>query len=156
MNKVILIISAIFSLASVAYSPDSRAAINNAYSVIYFDGQNNIIGQEVVWCNNVAKYQGVINRGNPNRIREEFGCGQPQVTCGSTTFNGTYWYTPCSPAGFNYGSWIVYFNSATGLTQSNYCNNSPSTAFVGHPACGLPAPSLVTGLGAVYTGFPPG
>jgi hypothetical protein len=150
MSKMLLAVVA-FILVSLAALPlKSHAAALNAYSVIYFDTNNNIIGQEVLYCNNVAKYQGTIDKRSPYKIREEFGCGQVQVSC-NIELNGVV----CKPAGYNYGSWITYFNSATGLTQNNYCNNSPSTAFVGHPTCGLPAPTLVQGLGPIYNGFPP-
>lgn len=157
-------IGAILAISSIIFlglsAVPAKAAIMNAYSVIYFDANNHVIGQELTYCNSMSKYAGTINRTNPNYVREEFGCGDVVVTCGNIVFHpgadhGGYWGADCSPGGYNYGSWIVSFHSATGLTANDYCNRTSSTGpFQGAPPCGLPAPSEISDLGGYSYGVP--
>lgn len=163
-NTKMLLVATMSILLGLLSAP-VNARIMNGYSIIYFDDNNKIIGQAYTDCYNVSKYAGNADSRNNNNIREEFGCGQPMVSCSESMFHENpgynpshdgYWSSNCQPAGFNYGSWITYFHSATGLTQNDYCTRSKIDGpFTGAPACGLPAPSTISGIGPYYNGFPP-
>ena len=160
-TKIGMLVAAISFVFLALFMAPSRAAIMNAYSITYFDTSNHVIGQEMTYCNNVSKYAGTIDRRNPNYIRQEYGCGDVAITCGDVTFHsgpdhGGYFATVCTPAGQNYGSWITYFHSATGLTQNDYCNRSTIDGpFAYGPPCGYAGLSQIPGFGVYHNGFPP-
>jgi hypothetical protein len=127
-------------IASVSFS--AFAHNMHARSIVYFDQNNNVIGQRVLYCNGVAHHAGNVgssDASNPYRVEEDFGCNDPYVTC-TTDPSGA---TACTRTGATEnGSLITYFNSAGGYTKEQYCSfHSSSGAFAGHPACGMPAPS---------------
>lgn len=120
-------------------------------SVIYFDANDQVIGQQVLYCNNVGYHAGVINPGNPYRIEESVTCNNG-ATCPPDATSSTQ----CGVTGG--GTMTVdYFRSATGRSIQQYCNDTqyPGGPFWHHPGCGLPAPSQVSGLYPSGSGFNP-
>jgi len=118
-----------------------------ARSIIYFDANDNIIGNSILYCENTREHAGVTDAGNANRIEFDFGCGDPIVTCSSSG--------SCQTEGHHIEDVIKYFHSATGRTVSNYCLDTTYIGgpFFGRADCNLPAPSEISGIGTYTTGF---
>jgi hypothetical protein len=145
--SIVIFLLAVISMTSIS----SYAATEYARSIIYFNSSDQIIGQQILYCTNTYKHAGTIDASNPYRIEEEFGCGDPIVTC-TTTISGT----TCSQTGTENSSDIVYFKSALGYSQSQYCSSvttSSTAPFFEHPTCGLPAPSTITLLDPYSSGW---
>lgn len=148
-NATLILLGWAISLSSIALPVAGR-------SIIYLDAQNNIIGQQVLYCNNVSKHAGNVSESNPYRIEEEYGCGDRTLECkGSLESNGEHdkvYVFNCNRSGSNNYSTIVYFNSGTGSTTAQYCQSTSGLTgpFAAHPTCGLPAPSEIPGFPFPY------
>lgn len=117
-----------------------------ARAVIYFDANDNIIGNSNLYCNNVREHAGIVDYGNAYRVEFEFGCGDPIVSCDQMGL--------CTTVGHNTVNAAVYFRTATGRTLQNYCLDVPYPGgpFFGKHACELPAPSQISGIGNYLPG----
>jgi hypothetical protein len=162
MNHIKLLLLAAFVVLGAGFSMPSAAAIARGYEVVYFDANDNIIGEAIDDCQNNASWAGQVNPRSTTYIRIEFGCGNTLISCGSPVYlpgipDSTQggWVPSCQPAGVDYGVSIKYFHSATGRSQSDYCNAGPTGPFAGSTGCDAPAPSQVTVAGPFYDGFPP-
>ncbi|MDQ0010388.1 hypothetical protein J2T07_002578 [Luteibacter jiangsuensis] len=120
-------------------------------SVIYFDANDQVIGQQLLYCNNVGYHAGIIDPGNPFRIEESVECNNGPSCPPDATSSAQ-----CSFTGGSVMS-VDYFRSATGRSIQQYCNDAqyPGGPFWHHPGCGLPAPSQVSGLSPSGSGFNP-
>lgn len=122
--------TALITAAAVAaglFSLPAMAARPYAISNIYLDGNDNIIGQSIGYCNNVDIHAGTVDYHNPYVIIQQVSCDltQPQVLG------------------------ITAFNSATGQTVDFYCNaaHPAGTPFAGSPGCDGSIPMKASGLG---------
>ena len=144
MNRIRYLIAAALFVCCVAIPGVSFALPEVARAIIYFDANDNIIGNQNLYCNNVREHIGNIDPANVNRIEFEFGCGDPIVSC---TDMGL-----CNTVGHNVYTSIVYFRSATGRTVNNYCLDATYIGgpFYRRPDCSLPAPSEIPSWGSSY------
>ncbi len=139
----------LFAVLATLMPLSSMALPFAARSIIYFDAHDNIIGQQVLYCNNISHHGGQIDPSNAYRVEEEFSCGDRSVTCSGQMMTDTVTHEPtyvfnCEPGQSSNYSEIVYFRSALGYSQAQYCQSSGiNGAFAGHPSCGLPAPTEV-------------
>lgn len=116
----------------------SMAAVQYARSVIYLDNAGHVIGQQILYCNQVKEHAGTLDPSNPYRVEEQFGCGDKSITC--SMIGGV---ESCYPTAWgDYSYQMTYFNAPLGLTQANWCNDPGMNHPWGyHPVCGMPAPS---------------
>lgn len=133
---------AAFALAICMLPMSAMALPAVARSVIYFDSNDQVIGQQIIYCNNVGYHAGVIDPSNRNRIEESVTCNVG-ASCPADSSSAA----DCS---FGGGRAMVvdYFRSASGRSLQQYCNDVQYVGgpFWHHPGCGLPAPSQVSGL----------
>lgn len=132
MRNLKSVIRLAFIALIVVCSSQAFAAINNARNIIYFDAQNNIIGQQYISCGNIARHAGVINPSNPYHMEFRYGCGNPTLVYCENSNGATFCsYSP------DYATRVVYFLSATGYTVSDYCNSNynRATEFIGRDDC---------------------
>jgi hypothetical protein len=120
-------------------------------SVIYFDANDQVIGQQIIYCNNVGYHAGVVNPANPYRIEESVTCNVG-ASCPANSSSAA----DCSFGG-GQAMTVDYFRSATGRSIQQYCNDVQYAGgpFWHHPGCGLPAPSQVSGLYPSGSGWNP-
>lgn len=116
-------------------------------SIIYFDANDNIIGNQILYCNNVREHAGNVDPANPYRAEFQFGCGDPYISCDVRGI--------CVTVGHNTVDLIKYFTTATGRTRDNYCLDPtyPGGPFYGKVDCDLPEASELT---TVLSGYTPG
>jgi hypothetical protein len=124
-----------------AFPAVSMALPQFARQVVYFDANDNIIGNQNLYCDNYREHAGNVDPGNANRIEFSYGCGDPVISCDVRGI--------CSTVGHNVFNTIGYFHSATGRTVDNYCLDptSPGAPFFNKKSCALPAPSEFSGIG---------
>jgi hypothetical protein len=147
MNRTRYMLVALLLVCFGALPGVSMALPQFARAVIYFDANDNIIGNSNLYCNNVREHAGTVDYGNANRVEFEFGCGDPIVSCDSLGV--------CSTVGHNTVVTPVYFRSATGRTIDNYCLDPTYLGgpFFNKKGCELPAPSELSGLGNYTSGL---
>src|SRR6187402_2174425 len=147
MNRTRYMLAALLLVCFGALRGVSMALRQFARAVIYFDANDNIIGNSNLYCNNVREHAGTVDYGNANRVEFEFGCGDPIVSCDSMGL--------CSTVGHNTVVTPVYFRSATGRTIDNYCLDPTYLGgpFFNKKGCTLPAPSELSGLGNYTSGL---
>jgi hypothetical protein len=105
-------------IISLFTSSSAHSARFNALNTIYFDANNNIIGQQIAFCENVDLHGGNIDASNPYHITIMTGCGDPKSLCQPDFDNG--WV--CKPMGNNIGVKINYYQSATNLPVKTFCS----------------------------------
>jgi hypothetical protein len=111
------------------------ATTANAQSFIYFDSQNNIIGQQIIDCHNWTAHAGNTDPSNPYKIEEIWHCYTAlDVQCTSGAGPAPPTCTVLGDPGPSHEAY--YFLSATGATYSDYCAAGPGDGFNGHPTCG--------------------
>ncbi|UGB44390.1 hypothetical protein LQ772_10325 [Frateuria edaphi] len=127
----------------------SMAAVQYARSVIYLSSTGHVIGQQILYCNNVAEHAGTLNVSNPYRIEEQFSCGDKYISC--DMLNGVESCYPTAWGDYTYD--MTYFRAPLGLTQSQWCNDpGMNHPWGSHPSCGMPAPSRDTYAFSSFTG----
>lgn len=104
--------------SSLLLSSNAYSARANALNTIYFDANNNIIGQQIAFCENVDLHGGNIDPNNPYHITIMTGCGDSITHCQPDFNNG--WV--CKPEGNNIGVKINYYRSATNLPAETFCS----------------------------------
>lgn len=148
------IVMAAIAVVILAIPMLAFAARPYSSSIVYLDSHDNIIGQQVAFCNNVQKHAGQINPSNPYRVVLSGRC--PGATYGCHKNNGH----PCPINQFGTPPRPEYFRSATGKTVDFFCwaNHPVNTPFHGAnhqcgylrnwrpPEPGNPEPHLVTTL----------
>jgi hypothetical protein len=107
----------VLGLALSLFALDAFAARPYSANTIYLDANNNIIGQQAAFCNNVTYHGGNIDPNNPYKVIIQGGCGDPLVSCVSDYPNGVI----CKRVGANYGVRASYFNFANGFTLKQFC-----------------------------------
>jgi len=110
------LISCVVAL-SVFFAPSAFAARAFSSSVIYFDANDNIIGQQAAFCNNVSMHGGNIDPSNPYHVTIQGGCGDKMYHCEP----GDVGYT-CTDLGYNNAVKVTYYRSATGMTLDHACD----------------------------------
>jgi hypothetical protein len=152
-HKMYPMLVAIFAVMAIAMATPSHAAVFRAMSTIYFDGNGNIIGQKILYCNGLHTHAGITSSTNMNRLNETWGCGSVRVSCDWTTVNGMPTEF-CGPSGYDYGHLVEYFQAANGYTYQQYCDSPIGySPFYGHPTCDMPAPAHPLGFGPYYNGW---
>lgn len=157
MKVRLLILSALVSMVAMAIPLSAMAATSIARSITYFDAQDNVIGQQILYCNNVKEHAGTLDPSSPNRVEEQYGCGDPNVTCTADPRGG---YT-CNSNGHDNSYQMVYYKDALGYSFTQYCaagpnGDGPKGVFDGHPPCNAPAPIRATSnatAGQFVSGF---
>lgn len=114
----------------------SLAAVTKSLSVVYFDAQDNIIGQSVLYCNNTAYHAGNVDSHNQYQIEFEAQCDSGGVP-GDLQLQ------------------VTYFHSATGKSISYYCDqpHAIGTPFYGAPSCEIVPPQRDWNLSPWMSGF---
>lgn len=140
-----LISAALLFVIAMGMPVSSLAATSFARSITYLDAQDQIVGQQILYCNNVREHAGTLDPANPNRVEEQYGCGDPNVTCMADPRGG---YS-CNTTGHDNSYQMVYYHDALGYSSTQYCNSGasnplPGDAFDGRPPCGAPAPIRAT------------
>ena len=127
----------VFAVIALFIATTAGASTVNAQSVIYFDSQNNIIGQQMIDCHNWEGHAGNVNPSNPYKIQEQWHCSSvADVQCSGGSANGAP--PSCVVLNDPGPAWTLeYFATATGATYDYYCasGNQPGTEFIGHPEC---------------------
>ncbi len=125
-----------------------------AQSVIYLDASNNIIGQQMIACNNVAQHAGVINFSNPYKVYQEWPCGTQCHYIG-----GADGASPSKDIVCDNGAYYVMYKNvsgiqtANGMTAEQYCTvPSPIYHSVG---CDETQPTYAGSLTNYQPGFSP-
>lgn len=132
--KVTAILFALLTSMTFFVASPAFAARAYSMSVIYFDANSNIIGQQAAFCNNVTTHGGNIDPSNPYHVVIQGGCGDKIIHCEP----GDLGYT-CTDLGNNNAVKVTYFRSATGMTLDQACNTIIS--------CDLVDPDLAYGWG---------
>lgn len=147
MNRTRYMLAALLLVCLGALPGVSLALPQFARAIIYFDANDNIIGNQNLYCNNVREHAGNVDAGNAYRVEFEYGCGDPIISCDVLGV--------CSTVGHNTVDSVAYFRSATGRTITNYCTDVPYLGgpFFNKKDCSLPAPSELSGIGAYSSGF---
>jgi hypothetical protein len=125
-----------------------------AQSVIYLDANNNIIGQQMIACNNVAQHAGTISFSNPYKIYQEWPC-EPQCHY----IGGADGATPSKDIECDNGAYYVMYKNvsgvatANGMTVQQYCSD-PSPIY--HSvSCDATQPAYAGSLINYQPGFSP-
>ena len=136
MAKMSRILAIAASAAMVLlFTVTAHATPASAQSIIYFDSQNNLIGQQIIDCHGWQAHSGNINQSNPYKIEEIWYCGTAlDVQCTSGSGGGAPSCVVLGNPGPSYEA--TYFLSATGATYANYCSAGPGDGFNDHPTCG--------------------
>lgn len=147
MTRMRLMLAALALVVLTGFPTVTMALPQYARSIVYFDANDNIIGNQNLYCNNYREHAGDIDPANANRVEFRYGCGDPIVSCDRLGL--------CQTVGHNTFNTVVYFHSATGRTIQNYCLDytAPGLPFYGNTACDLPEPSEIVGLGPYLEGF---
>jgi hypothetical protein len=147
MNRTRYMLAAFLLVCLGAFPAVSMALPQFARSIIYFDANDNLIGNSILYCDNGREHAGITDPGNANRVEFQFGCGDPIVVCSGEGL--------CETVGHNTADVIHYFHSATGKTRANFCLDPTYTGgpFFGRVDCDLPAPSEVGQVGVYTSGF---
>jgi hypothetical protein len=148
VNYLTVLLLALFSITVI---PTVHATTPNAQSIIYFDSQNNIIGQSIIDCHNYTGHAGNVNASNPYKIQEQWNCAPIGVICTAAPYSGVSGVCTSIPNPTYYT--LEYFATATGATYDDYCAARPAGDFQfnGHPVCGQLG--FVSELGPYQTGF---
>lgn len=149
------------TVASCFFASGCFARTLMAQSVIYLDANNNIIGQQMIACNNLAQHAGNIDHTNPYHVYQEWPCG---VQC--HYYGASGWVDPNDPSSFpvpgkdiecdNGAYYVMYknvatINTANGMSAEQFCSQ-PSPVFGSIP-CDNKEPTYAGNLVGFQSGW---
>lgn len=136
MRSVLFVV---FVSVLTVFATDAFAARMESLNIIYYDANNNVIGQHAEYCNNVQVEGGVADWNNPYALTIVGGCGDPIYNCGWVGSGDNQRYE-CNGSGDYYYGVSVSYQSATGRSIEAACQDVVN-------ACSSNEPILATGRG---------